>query len=100
MLVGSCHVSCVDNWSVQVLDDSLMRIARVSSCLRTLVWITNCPNPRVLVLGNSVQLIRVVSCRVHLTMQTAVSSARHPGHWCGYWLGTLVQTTGMPSCLS
>ena len=48
MLVGSC----VDNWSVQLLDDSLVRITRVSGCLRTLVRITNCPKARVLVLGN------------------------------------------------
>ena len=61
--------SCADNWSFQLLDDSLVRIARVSSCSRTLEHITNCPKPRALGPGiqgrNSVQMIRVVSCSVH-----------------------------------
>ena len=37
MLVGSC----ADNWSVQLLDESLVRVTRASSCSRTLVRINN-----------------------------------------------------------
>ena len=37
MLMGSC----ADNWSVQLLDESLVRVTRVSSCSRTLVRINN-----------------------------------------------------------
>ena len=48
MLVGSC----ADNWSVQLLDDSLVLITRVSSCSRTLVRITNCSKPGALGLEN------------------------------------------------
>ena len=61
MLMGSC----ADNWSVKLLDDSLVLITRVSSCSRTLVRITNCPKPGALRLGNSGRKIRVMSCSVH-----------------------------------
>ena len=61
MLVGSC----ADNWSVQLLDDSLVPITRVSSCSSTLVRITNCLRPGALGPGNSGWKIRVVSCSVN-----------------------------------
>ena len=61
LLVGSC----ADNWSVQLLDNSLVRITRVSSCLRTLVRITNCPRRGVWGFGNSEWKSRVMSCSVH-----------------------------------
>ena len=57
--------SCADNWSVQLLDNSLVRITRVSSCSRTLVRITNCTRPGALGPGISGWKIRVVSCSVH-----------------------------------
>ena len=57
--------SCADNWSVQLLDNSLVRITRVSSCLRTLVRITNCPRRGVWGFGNSEWKSRVMSCSVH-----------------------------------
>ncbi len=55
----------MDSWSVQLLDESLVLITRVTSCLATFVLITNCPTPRVLMPGNSMWMIRVVSCSVH-----------------------------------
>ena len=65
---GSVQVlggSCEDNWSVQLLDESLVLITRVSSCSRTLVQITNCLRPGALGPGISGWKIRVVSCSVH-----------------------------------
>ena len=61
MLVGSC----ADNWSVQLLDESLVRVTRASSCSRTLVRITNCLRPGALGPGITGWKIRVVSCSVH-----------------------------------
>ena len=70
MLVGSC----ADNQSVQLLDDSLVRITRVSTCWRTLVRITNCPKTGALGLGNSRRKFRVVPYSVHPNQRTYANS--------------------------